>query len=206
MHTVSRHTILFASALSLIAGTVHAQVQPDNVRPAPTPEAAPAPPPAPYVAPSDAPPSPPSPPAYVDPKYPSPTYYGGRVVPYHVEQQRMWGLFGGGLGVFGASWMITAISGYAADHNTLIVPILGPLIMLGQSSCDSFDGSCNKYGSDHFIGPALVMSAIVQSSGLAMTIAGAVSKRAVRVIDRLPVMISPSASANTIGLTAGGRF
>ena len=114
----------------------------------------------------------------------------------------MWGLMGAGLGVFAGVYTITAISGYATEHDTLTAPLVGPLIMLGQHPCSN----CAAYGSDRSIAPGLIIDFIAQSSGLVMAIVGGVVKRPVRVYDRARMSLAPVFSPSMTGLVAAGQF
>lgn len=160
----------------------------------PPPEAYPPPP---MYQPPQAPPPPP--PVYVQPPR--------RIVGYELRPR--YGMIAGGASMLGAVWAITAISALASQaacsdtifesgslcrstYWPLYVPVAGPFIQ-------------TAYEPHPALRALLVFDGLVQGTGLALIIAGAVSRKRVPVYgDRL--QITPMATLGGSGVMASGRF
>lgn len=150
--------------------------------PAPPPGYA-APPPG-YAAP---------PPGYVPP----PGWVPQQQPPLRYEMQPRWGLFAAGAGVFGGTYLFSALlGGFIAEEPAFYAPIVGPIIFAaGQGNTTSakvWTAYC-------------VLDFLAQAAGASMMIAGLVAKKKVAVRD-LPVSIAPVASPSLTGLVLSGRF
>lgn len=163
----------------------------------PPPDAVPgAYPPPPMYQPPQA--QPPPPPVYVQPPR--------RIVGYELRPR--YGMIAGGASMLGAAWVITAISALGAQATCsttfletsacrstywpLYVPVAGPFIQ-------------TAYEPHPALKALLVFDGLVQGAGLALIIAGAVSRKRVPVYgDRL--QITPMATLGGSGILASGRF
>lgn len=188
-------TLLAFAALALLPDAARAQgVQPDGQ-----------PPPGYYPQPDGQPPPPgyypqpgyyqPPPPGY----YPQPGYYQAPPAylppqrPFHYEMRPRWGLFGAGVGVFGGSWLLTTIVGVSLNADLAAIPLIGPLFYW-QGSSTPGAGLANT---------GLLFVTLVQAAGLAMTIAGAVTKKPKKVYDAsLVPLMTPGGG----GLALAGHF
>lgn len=117
--------------------------------------------------------------------------------PERLELRRNYGLMGAGLGIFGGTYTMTAISAYAADQGLLAIPVAGPIIFAAQhlQQKDSSDRAATGF---------LVMDSMAQASGIVLTLVGALTKRTVKVRDRL--IVTPLAGLGAAGLIASGHF
>jgi hypothetical protein len=105
---------------------------------------------------------------------PPPAGYEFHVVEGPPRQERRWGLFTAGVVTFGASYLANLQAGIPTGQVYLDVPLIGPLLEI------SLFTNRNSYGSSAFDGWMiflLVSDAAVQMGGLAMTIAGAATRR-----------------------------
>ncbi len=173
-----------------------AAVQPAGqpAAPAPAPYApAPAPPPMPA-------PVAPAPPQYAAPGYP---YYGYPVAPPVAEPARpRRGLIIGGSILFGVTWGLTAFASLIGsslceglctnDPIVGAVPVLGPLLLLGQIGGDS--------------GTVLVLDALAQGAGLAMLIVGIATSRGSRPQPQRFAVAPMLTTTGGGGLMVAGRF
>lgn len=176
------------------------------------------------------PPGYPAPPAQPQPCYPAPpapgtqpTYVQLSRTPLRYESRPRRNLIIGGGLTLGLSYTITAIlassytdSLYAYDENTrrnsitstggsfgatstlwpLYIPVLGPWIQMGY-----------LYGNGSQLGSTLLaIDGLVQAGGLAILIAGAVSRTRVAVYARNSLTVSPLTVSSGSGVLVGGRF
>jgi hypothetical protein len=170
----------------------------------PDPDAVPPPPPPPYPPAYPQQPYPAPPPAY--PQQPPPAYpqqaYPAQPYPYFpppppvrmktVEKPRL-GLIVAGSIIFGSTWLITCATAYVSDHAPLAIPLVGPLTQWDSS----YNGRIFNAG--------MIFVTLIQTGGLAMLIAGALSKRKVLVPD-VPVTFAPTLLPGGGGLAAIGTF
>lgn len=143
------------------------------------------------------------PPQYYPPAYPPPGYYAppppqpNYQLPqptFHYEERPRYGLIIGGSVTFGVFWLTTAVVGGTYNDYRLIIPVVGPFLVLHPNYSPE-DRSANAF---------LVIDGIVQGAGLIMLLVGLLSKKKVLVRDRFAIL--PSAAPQTIGLTALGIF
>ncbi|HRI54466.1 MAG TPA: hypothetical protein PLW65_30210 [Pseudomonadota bacterium] len=170
-------------------------------------------------------PAPPAQPGYPAPPAPGtqPTYVQLSRTPLRYESRPRRNLIIGGGLTLGLSYTITAIlassytdSLYAYDENTrrnsitstggsfgatstlwpLYIPVLGPWIQMGY-----------LYGNGSQLGSTLLaIDGLVQAGGLAILIAGAVSRTRVAVYARNSLTVSPLTVSSGSGVLVGGRF
>ncbi len=152
---------------------------------------APAPPPAPAPAPQ-----------FAAPAYP---YYGYPVAPPLAQPARpRRGLIVGGSVLLGVTWGLTAFVSLIGsilceglctnDPIVGAVPVLGPLLLLGQI------GGGYSYG-----GAFLILDALAQGAGLAMLIVGIATRRGPRPQPQR-FAITPMLTTSGGGLMVAGRF
>lgn len=137
--------------------------------------------------------------------YPPPNYYAqpnyyvpGPAPRFRTIEQPRYGLMTAGLVVFGVSYTINALSGYAASEWRLAVPIVGPLMF-----AHSIDNS-SDFGTRTAI-TFLVLDALVETAGAAMFLAGVLSHHQVRIQEHA-LNVLPTAGVGSAGLVAFGRF
>ena len=109
-----------------------------------------------------------------------------------VEKPRLGLVIVGSL-LFGGVWLISCTDAYVEQKGGLAVPLVGPLT---QWSSDP-----NARGTN----AGLIFLTLVQTGGLAMLIAGALTKKKVLVPD-LPVTFAPTLLPGGGGLAAVGTF
>jgi len=106
----------------------------------------------------------------------------------HVETRPRWGLVITGLALLGGTYLLNASIGYVADEGRLAIPIVGPLL----------------YGEAHGALGLMVVDSLLQATGAALAVAGAVARVRVTVFDRFALV--PTVGPGGGGLAASGRF
>lgn len=196
-----------AALLALGAGPARAQATPDCD---------------PKVSPGcDQAPEQPAPPAYpAYPAYPYPTYQPGQSwapppapsAPWHMEMRPRWGLFAGGLAMFGSVYTMGLFA--AIRDPVMAIPVIGPFIEIANYR-QRFDcpepplGSVyyckQERSSDNALYAILILDGFIQAGGIAMAAAGLFTRREVRVYD-VKMTVLPSVSPYGGGISAFGTF
>jgi hypothetical protein len=220
---MSAHRFVAGFALFVVSGVASAQTSPAD---APPPGYATAPPAAaaPYPYPTATSPPPPG--------YPPPGYYGypgqkgpktlpyeeGQAIPpgYYLDEGPIKGLLIAGPIVFGVPYLlgltIASGTGYPNASGWLVAPVIGPWITLGarEDACgsdpvDYSDTLCES--ENNLVRTWLVLDGILQAGGVAMFIAGMVSRRK-RLLrqDVAQVTVAPTMVGTGYGLGAFGTF
>jgi hypothetical protein len=125
----------------------------------------------------------------------------------HVEEKPRYGLIIAGATIFGASWLLNVSIAYLAQEGTFAVPVIGPIIWgannLNKSQSGCGDCSIDNAG-DRMAMTMLVFDSLVQATGIALLIAGAVTRKKVTVWDNVALL--PTAGPSGAGLAAMGTF
>jgi hypothetical protein len=208
-------TQLFALAGVLLASTATGQQPPPTVQP-PTVQPPTVQPPTvqrrqqPYYPPQPQyPPQPYYPPAPAAAPAPPPPK---RLVAEHIITEPRYGLVAGGAVLFPLAYLAPLIIAGATDFENesewLAIPLLGPLITMGERNwdedCPDSDNNCSDNGrANDGIGVGLTFSALLQLGGAVMFITGlAVQRTRVEKI----YAIVPLVTDDTVGVGMMGRF
>lgn len=152
-----------------------------------------------------------------------PTYVQPSRTPVRYVNRPRLGLVVGGAVTLGVAWSLTALAaasysgslysydeysntnsinssgnsfGYASELWPLYIPVLGPWIEMGF-----LHGSGSQLG-----GALLAFDGLVQAGGLAMIIAGAVTRTKVAIYAKNNLQINPLTLNGGSGIVVGGRF
>ncbi len=156
---------------------------------------------------------------------PAPSYQPGYGQPYYArprtlvryEYRPRYGLITGGALMLGIPWLISAASGLSLEGNCssaidsfgnfttlcnthawpLIIPVVGPFIETAYLYGDS--------SSVNAVRAFLVIDGLIQAGGLAMILAGALSRRRVPVYAQ-KLQFTPYTAGGGAGVVALGRF
>jgi hypothetical protein len=143
---------------------------------------------------------------YAQPYYPPQPYFPPAYAPAppvnvrEVERPR-YGLMTAGLVVFGASWTFNALGGWLGNEWRVAVPVAGPLMY--ANTIDTSDPT--NLGARLAV-TMLVFDSLIETAGVAMFLAGALTHHRVRIMERAQVVVLPTASYASAGLAAVGRF
>jgi hypothetical protein len=120
-------------------------------------------------------------PAYLVPPPP------GSPTGFHYELRPRYGLVIGGSITFGVFWMTSVSIGIGFSDYALVVPVIGPFLDIHPGN----DGITNMY---------LMLDGLAQTAGMAMLLAGALTRKKVLVRDGFTVLPTHN------GLVAMGTF
>lgn len=157
-------------------------------------------------------------PVYPAQPYMPPPPQPPRRVRYEVRRPNT-GLLVAGLATLGGGYLLTALpsafanfidegssrSGVAkGTYWPMYIPVVGPFIQIAAMSGSSYYGETGT----RLLAIPCVFAGLIQTTGLALTIAGAVTGRRVAIeeVARLPFDLSPVALPGGGGLAASGRF
>jgi hypothetical protein len=199
-HATTRSSLAFGLLALMFSGAARGQA-PSAAPPEPNSQQ-PEPPPG-YSQPAY------PPPAYPPPGYPTPTYAPTYVPPpamraptvIRYEERPLYGLMIAGACVFGVPYLINASVAWIAGEGALAIPIAGPLVEIGH--CKQCTGS--DAGGRTLIA-FLVFDALVQGSGAAMLLVGALTHQRVAVRETAKLFMLPAPLPAGAGLAAFGRF
>jgi len=122
---------------------------------------------------------------------------------YRIETSPRWGLVGAGIGMLGGGWLISTMIGYVAvdagdeDAYQLMIPVIGPLLMIKDTS-GAAEGLVDSF---------LIFDAAVQIAGTVMLTLGQLLQREHLVPDHsagVTAFLAPTEQGLVGGL--GGRF
>lgn len=130
---------------------------------------------------------------------------------YERETRMKVGMLAAGVGVFGGTYLMSAIGGAmssgARDNPwaPMMIPVAGPFITAGNMFSM---GSHDAYGFiDDFVGVFLVIDGLAQISGLALAVAGASSTKNVFVREpRARLHVAPMVGKQSTGLSLSLAF
>ncbi len=118
----------------------------------------------------------------------------------HVEEQPRYGLLVTGLAIFGANYLMNLSVAYLGGETTFAIPVAGPVLWGSRSG----NSDCSDCSSDRSMMGLLVFDSLVQAAGLAMALAGALTRSRVTVFDK--VAFAPMAGPGGSGLAVMGSF
>jgi hypothetical protein len=158
--------------------------------------------------------------------FPAPsTYAPPAAVPYapapsyqlRYEKRTRWGLLASGAIVFGVVWSLNLLGAYVSAEGSLAVPLVGPLLFATRHNQRAAISCAPSYSdipamdcgrpdnTDRSLTGLLVIDALAQATGIALLLAGAISKRRVAVFELAPGVRMSLVPAGA-GLAAVGTF
>lgn len=133
------------------------------------------------------------------PNYQYPTYPQAQPARMKLVERPRIGMAIAGASIFGGIWLTTSMIGYSSGNNAAIIPVIGPLFYLRS------DDECCSQSSNRAANVGLMMVTLAQATGVALFVAGLVTKQKVWVRET-ELSVLPTALPGGGGLAAVGRF
>lgn len=126
----------------------------------------------------------------------------------HAEMRPRYGLMAGGLSMFGSVYLMNAAFAYMSKEGSLAIPIVGPLVLMGDLNNRNANRCCTDDFSNRMAGMLLVFDAVVQATGATMFLVGMLTKKKVMVYEKDDVKMTlvPTAGAGGGGVGVVGVF